>query len=125
MDSTNRRAYRRDICHRSRVKVSMDGSRWDEAEVFDISAGGLKIVTNIMFDIGENLWFNLDMPEFLTDRQIRIEGTIRRQETDDEEGMFVYGVSFKDLSEAVRIGIDENILFRERLHKKKNKYTSG
>jgi len=103
----------------------MDGSRWDEAEVFDISAGGLKIVTNIMFDIGENLWFNLDMPEFLTDRQIRIEGTIRRQETDDEEGMFVYGVSFKDLSEAVRIGIDENILFRERLHKKKNKYTSG
>ncbi|MCL2696779.1 MAG: PilZ domain-containing protein [Oscillospiraceae bacterium] len=121
---TNRRAYKRDICHRSKVKVSMDGNRWDNAEVFDISAGGLKIVTNIMFDIGENLWFNLDMPEFLTDRQIKIEGTIRRQETDDEEGMFVYGVSFKDLSESVRIGIDENILFRERVQKKKNKYSS-
>jgi c-di-GMP-binding flagellar brake protein YcgR len=119
----DRRAYKRDKCHRSIVKVSMDGNRWDDAEVFDISAGGLKIVTNIMFDIGEDLWFDLDMHEFLTDRKIKINGTIRRQETDDQEGKFVYGVSFKDLSEDVRIGIDENILFRERARKKKMKYS--
>jgi c-di-GMP-binding flagellar brake protein YcgR len=123
MDTTNRRAYKRDTCHRSRIKVSMDGNRWDEAEVFDISAGGLKIVTNIMFDIGEDLWFNLDMPEFLSKRQIKIEGTIRRHEADDEEGKFVYGVSFKDLSEDLRIGIDENVLFRERMRKKKIEYS--
>jgi len=119
---TDRRAYKRDICHRSKIKVSMDGNRWDTAEVFDISAGGLKIVTNIMFDIGEDLWFDLDMHEFLTDRKIKIKGTIRRQETDDQEGKFVYGVSFKDLTEEVRIGIDENILFRDRMRKKKMKY---
>jgi c-di-GMP-binding flagellar brake protein YcgR len=116
---TNRRAYKRDNCHRSDIRISLDGYIWHEAVVFDISAGGLKIVTNIVFDIGEDLWFNLDMPEFLSKSQMKIKGTIRRQEEDDEEGMFVYGVSFRDLSEAVRIGIDENILLRERIRKKR------
>ena len=122
-DSTNRRAYKRDSCDRSNVRVSMDGNIWHEATVFDISAGGLKIVTNIIFDIGEDLWFNLDIPEFLSKRQMKIQGTIKRQEEDDEEGMFVYGVSFKDLSEAIRIGIDENILLRERMKKKRIEYS--
>ncbi|MDR2532183.1 MAG: PilZ domain-containing protein [Oscillospiraceae bacterium] len=120
---TNRRAYKRDICHRSNIEISLDSYIWHKAVVFDISAGGLKIVTNIIFDVGEDLWFNLDMPEFLSKSQMKIKGTIRRQEDDDEEGMFVYGVSFKDLSESVRIGIDENILLRERMHKKRIEYS--
>ena len=118
MESTNRRAYKRDDHFRSEARVSLDGEVWHNGVVYDISAGGLKFMTNIIFDVGEHLWFDLAIPEFLSKHEIKLQGIIRRQEP-DEDNRFVYGVSFKDLSADVQISIDENIMLRERFHKKK------
>ncbi|MCL2019030.1 MAG: PilZ domain-containing protein [Oscillospiraceae bacterium] len=120
---TDRRAYVRDTLYRSKIKISLDGDIWHDAWVFDISAGGLKFVTNIMFEIGVDLWFDLNIPEFLSKKQMKVQGTISRQEGNDEKGMFIYGVGFKNLSKEVRIGIDESVLFRERTRQKKKNYS--
>jgi hypothetical protein len=118
MDS-DRRTYRRDACYLTDAKVSLDGMIWHAATVYDISAGGLKFQSNIMFDKGEDLWFDLAVPEFLSKQEMKVRGELCRQ--DYENGMFVYGVAFKDLSKDVVIGIDENIILRDRLGKSKKK----
>ncbi|MCL2693834.1 MAG: PilZ domain-containing protein [Oscillospiraceae bacterium] len=123
MNSNDRRVYKRDGNFTSDAKVSLDGVVWHDASVFDISAGGLKFVTNIIFDVGEDLWFNLELHEtFLSSDSTKLKGTIRRHE-DDQDGKFVYGVSFKDLCKKIQIGIDENIMFKEAMHKKKIEYS--
>ncbi|MCL1822808.1 MAG: PilZ domain-containing protein [Oscillospiraceae bacterium] len=118
MEGSNRRSYKRDTNFCTDAKVSLDGRIWHSATVYDISAGGLKFVTNIIFDMDENLWFDLDIPEFLSKHQMKLQGVIRRQE-DEENEQFVYGVSFINISPDIQIGIDENIMLRERMRKKK------
>lgn len=111
--SNNRRAYKRDINFCNDAKVSLDGTIWHDATVFDISAGGVKFLTNILFDIDDDLWFELEVPEFLDKQEMIVKGKIRRQE-DDELGKFVYGVSFEDMTESMRVSIDESISFKDR-----------
>jgi len=122
--SSNRRAYKRDINFCNDGKVSLDGVIWHDAMVFDISAGGMKFITNILFDIDDALWFELEVPDFLSKHEMVVKGKIRRQE-DDEQGKFVYGVSFEDMTESMKVSIDENIMFKDRTHhSKKNKLLS-
>jgi Tfp pilus assembly protein PilZ len=113
--SNNRRAYKRDINFCNDAKVSLDGNIWHDAMVFDISAGGVKFITNIIFDIGDDLWFELEVPDFLSKHEMIVKGKIRRQEN-DEMGKFVYGVSFEEMTDAMKVSIDENIMFKDRTH---------
>ena len=117
----DKRNYKRDEYFFSDVKISLDGDVWHDAKVFDISANGLKFQSNIMFDSGDDLWFNLSIPEFLSKREMKIKGRIRRK--DQEDNMYIYGVSFEDLSPDIQIGIDENIMLRNRISKKKKEYS--
>ena len=123
-ERTNRRAYKRDLDFCSDAKVSLDGETWHDAQVFDISAGGLKFLTNILFDIGEDLWFDLEIPEFLSKHQeIKLKGTICRQTNEDDK--FMYGVAFSDITPELQISLDENIILRsgrqfQRKRKKKS-----
>ena len=121
-ERVNRRAYKRDPDFCSDAKVSLDGDIWHSAEVYDISAGGLKFLTNVLFDIGEDLWFDLEVPEFLAQREeIKVKGTICRQS--DEDGKFLYGVAFSQISPDLQIHLDENIMMRSGrfIHYKKKK----
>ncbi|MCL2109331.1 MAG: PilZ domain-containing protein [Oscillospiraceae bacterium] len=123
---TNRRAYKRDPNFCTEAKVSLDGEIWHSAQIFDISASGLKFLTNVLFDIGEDLWFDLEIPEFLhRHEEIKIKGTICRQENEDG-GKFVYGVAFSQISHDLKIQIDENIMLRSsrnfQLKKKKKPF---
>jgi c-di-GMP-binding flagellar brake protein YcgR len=124
--SNNRRAYKRDINFCNDAKVSLDGVIWHDALVFDISAGGVKFITNILFDIGDDLWFELEVPEFLDKQEVVVKGKIRRQEN-DEQDKFVYGVSFEEMTDAMKINIDESIMFKEKTHnfiKKKKTFST-
>ena len=124
-EGTNRRAYKRDPDFCSDAKVSLDGEIWHDAQVYDISAGGLKFLTNVMFDIGEDLWFDLEIPEFLSHREeIKVKGTICRQA--NEEGKFLYGVAFTKITPELQIHLDENIMMRSgrylNFRKKKKRF---
>jgi len=123
-DRTNRRAYKRDPDFCSDAKVSLDGDIWHDAQVFDISAGGLKFLTNVLFDIGEEIWFDLEIPEFLSKREeIKVKGSVCRQ--DNEDGKFLYGVAFSHISPDLQIHLDENIVLRSgRQFKRKKKLKS-
>ncbi|MCL2076811.1 MAG: PilZ domain-containing protein [Oscillospiraceae bacterium] len=116
----DKRFYKRDAYFCSDTKVSLDGNIWHDVLVFDISAGGLGFQSNIIFDVGETLWFDLTIPEFLSNNEVRLRGEINRVE--HEEGKFFYGVAFVDVSDDVRIGIDENINLRNRIQRRKESF---
>ena len=117
----DKRTYKRDSYFCSDTKVSLDGNIWHDVLVYDISAGGLSFLSNIIFDLGEVLWFDLTIPEFLSQNVMKLKGEISRIE--HEGSRFLYGVAFMDISDDVRIGIDENIQMRDRIHKKKKGFS--
>jgi len=112
-----KRAYVRDTDFYSEAKISGDKKNWHTVNILDISASGIRFVSDIALTVGEILWFDLTVQNFMAESVIRTRGAVRRKEKDKTRGT-VYGVSFEDLDPGLGIRIDEMIIRKARyLHK--------
>jgi hypothetical protein len=101
-----RRTYQRGRHFHVEAKVSRDGEAWIDAEVRDLSAGGLNLRTDEVFNIGEELWLDLTVQGFFSMFEIKIKGIVRGEK--HYHGHRKYEVSFVGLSQDLQIMIDEN-----------------
>lgn len=103
----NQRLYQRGSHWGGRAKVSANGENWQNAEVADVSSGGLKFFSGVEYAEGDVLWFDLVLEGFLSEIAVKARGEVRRKIP--YGGRFQYGIRFKDLSPEKKIQIDENI----------------
>lgn len=108
MDSFDRRTYQRGSHFYTVANISADGQNWQTAEVYDVSSSGLQIHSDHTLHVGDVLWIDMMIHGFFTEFQVKTQCVVRRKIDGEEKN--VYGVSFKDLSQDIRIRIDENII---------------
>ena len=111
-----RRSYLRDSESMASAKISWDGKKWDKVTIHDISAGGLSFHSAETFEAGDVLWFDLLLSDFAATSEFDIFGTIRRVQTVNKG--FIYGVSFDNAEEKVKIQIDEMLMYKKRIEEK-------
>ena len=103
----NQRAYNRGSHFNGEAQVSSDGDNWQQADVSDISSGGLMFCSPTEYAVGDRLWFDLVIRGFLSKFEVKSLGEVRRK---IEHGkVFDYGIAFKGLSPEKKIQIDENV----------------
>lgn len=107
MEIHDRRHYKRSDHLYCTAKMSIDGKKWQEADLDDLSSGGLRMRTAESFQVNDVLWFNLEIQNFLVEFSIKTQGIIRRRTEFENE--YTYGVAFINLSPDDRIRIDENV----------------
>jgi len=108
---TERRNYPRCSNLICKLFVSTNGIRWDEIELYDISAGGLKYATEVTYEVGAKIRFNLYIYNMLSEFNMKLEGEIVRAERC--KGKNAYAVKFIDFNKYHQIQLDE--LIRSRI----------
>lgn len=93
-----------------KVFVSTDEIKWNEVGLCNISAGGIKVSSKEMYELGQHLYFNLYIYNMLSEFIIRVEGEILRV----EEGAYTnsFGIKFVDFDKYHQIQLDEVIRSR-------------
>lgn len=89
------------------ASVSYDGIRWHEVEVTDISPGGFKFYSAKNFNIGEILNYDLRVYGMLSEFNLAVEGCVVEKETVTDG--YYYSIKFYNMSEHVKIQLDEII----------------
>lgn len=107
MDEYNQREYSRASHFGFEVLVCKDKANWHEARVSDLSSGGLKLHTHKDYEQGETLWFDLIIHGFMSEFTVVVQGSIQRKTKEKKD--FVYGIKFLNLSQDIKIRIDENV----------------
>lgn len=102
------REYQRGEHLNCTVKVSVDGKHYKPGEVSDISSGGLALISTDKYNVGDKLFFELNIESFFSEFLVMTEGKIMRR-TDLPE-YFLYGIKFVGLSEDMKIRIDMNVV---------------
>lgn len=108
---TERRIHQRCKNLICKVYMSTNQRRWDEVELCNISAGGLKFSSKHIYEVNAHLYFNLYIYNMLSEFIIRVEGHIIRVEK--YGGGYDYGVSFFNFNRYQQIQLDE--LIRSRI----------
>lgn len=103
----NRRSYSRGSHFNCTVHVSLDGIKWHHARASDLSSGGLKLASTVDYEAGQTLWFDLVIESFLSEFKCKTKGIVRRKQVFPNDNM--YGIQFMDISDDIRIRIDENV----------------
>ena len=103
-----KRAYARANHFNLTARVSKDKFIWKKAAATELSSGGLELRTKIEYAVGDVLWLDLTVQGFLSEFSFKAEATIRRTKG-FIGGEHIYGVSFNNLTDDVRIRIDENV----------------
>ena len=98
-----RRTYQRSEDFQCEARVSRDKTQWRNAVVCDLSGEGLRFQTDEQFDIGDVLWFDLNVTGFLTNLKFIAKGVIRHKDKN------TLGASFEDLNHDLKIHIDEAV----------------
>ena len=104
---SERRKYQRCSSTICKVSVSVDRCRWQEAELRDISAGGLKFAAKRLFNQNTPLYFDLLLYNALSEFNIKLEGAIIRQESDKDGNL--YAVKFVNIDKYKSVQLDEII----------------
>lgn len=107
MQEYNKRDYSRASHFGCDVRVSTDKMRWQNADVTDISSGGLKLMTETEYAAGTELWFDLRINGFMSEFTVQVKGIVRHQAP--YRGKYQYGIQFVGLSPDLKIRIDENV----------------
>ena len=107
MSTSDQRAYSRGSHLNGRVSVSQDGDEWGNADVSDVSSGGLKLFTTAEYAVGDVLWFDIVLQSFMSEFEVRTKGEIRRKVPYGSG--YNYGIAFKGLTPDKKIQIDENV----------------
>lgn len=108
---SERRSYPRCDNLVCKILMSTDGIRWEEVELCDISAGGLKFITESSHEVGASLRFNLYIYNMLSEFNMKMEGKIVR--IDRSRGKNAYAVKFVNFNKYHQIQLDE--LIRSRI----------
>jgi len=93
--------------------MSTDGKWWDEFEIYDISAGGLKFVSGRLFLVETLVHFRLNVYNMLSEFNLKFEGYITRVDMDN--GKREYAVRFGNIDKFSQIQLDEVIKSRVTL----------
>lgn len=105
-----RRKYQRCDCVVCKALVSIDDTRWDSVDLFDLSAGGLSFYSNSTFKENERLHFNLYVYNMLSEFNIRLEGAVLRPFRNS--GRTVYAVRFENMNKYQQVQLDELVKSR-------------
>lgn len=103
----NRRKYQRGTHFNLTVGVSLDNLKWYKARASDLSSGGLSLLSEHDYSIGDTMWFDLRIEGFLSEFEVKTKGTVRRKEHFANEN--VYGIEFIGLPPDIKIRIDESV----------------
>lgn len=111
---TERRKHQR--CKNLICKVYMSTNRrqWDEVELCDISAGGLKFSSKDVYAVNTHLFLSLDIYNMLSEFNIRVEGYITRAEKYGSR--YAYSVAFSNFDKYQQVQLDELIRSRITMH---------
>jgi len=107
MDINERRLYQRGEHFYIEAKMSRDKNRWKKATISNLSSGGLQLVTEDKFEVGDIIWFDLVVQGFFSMLETTVKTEIRNKKAVEDK--FAYGAVFLDLSPDKKIFIDENI----------------
>lgn len=107
MDEYDKRSYSRASHIDCDVKVSQDKAKWRDANVSDLSSGGLKLKTHVEYEEGSVLWFDLCLNGFMSEFEVMVKGIVRHKSRGQTR--FHYGIQFVELSPDIKIRIDENV----------------
>ena len=107
MDTGDKRTYARGEHFHIEAKTSRDKARWKKVTINNLSSGGLQLLTEDKYEIGDKIWFDLVVQGFFSQFEARVQGEIRNARV--IEHWNAYGVVFLDLSHDKKIMIDENI----------------
>ena len=100
-DSKHHRVYQRSDGFHCDAQVSRDKEQWRDIEVCDLSSEGLKFQTDEQFNVGDAVWFDMNVTGFLTSFEFIAEGVIRNKDKN------TFGASFEGLNHDLKIHIDE------------------
>jgi c-di-GMP-binding flagellar brake protein YcgR len=85
-------------------QISKDGWRWEEITVRDISDGGLGFVAATEYQKGDMLLLEGEVSDFLRSMDISCDIKVVFVGTTSDK-KFLYGVGFKNMSKAQRVGL--------------------
>jgi c-di-GMP-binding flagellar brake protein YcgR len=102
-----RRKYQRCTSIMCKTMMSVDGARWDDVDICDISAGGLKFLSKNDFDLTTKLHFNVYFYNLLSEFNIRFNGYLIRK--DNEKDYSLYSVRFMNVNKHHEVQMDELI----------------
>jgi len=101
LEGVERRVYQRSEGFHIEARVGRNKDQWRDAEVYDLSSEGLKFQVDEPFDVGDVLWFDMKVTKLFAEFEFIAQGEIRRKNNN------VFGASFKDLNNDLKIRIDE------------------
>lgn len=86
--------------------------KWQDVRVSNIAAGGLLFLTELVYNIGVELHFDLSidplMPGFARSITMKVKGVIRG-DRGMIDGLHAYSVGFTEISRSNRVRLDELI----------------
>ena len=103
-DAQKRRHFRRTQLSICRLYVSKNGTRWIEAKLEDISAGGAKFYVENMVLENEDIFLKVTVMSGLSEFTFKTKAKIKRK-----DGNNMYAVKFVEFSELNQIMLDEII----------------
>lgn len=112
-----RRKYQRCDSIIYKAHMSTDEMRWENAEINDISAGGLSFSSHAHYSEGSKLHFNLYVYNMLSEFNIRLEGRIIR--VDRSKSRKAYSVVFENINKYQQVQLDELIKSKITLKERK------
>ena len=115
-----RRKYQRCASAMCKTLMSMDGLRWSEIDVQDISAGGLRFASRSDYELNTRLYLNICVFNLLSEFNMRFDGRLIRKERDKD--VYVYSVKFINVNKYHQIQLDE--LIRSKISVKTNSHAS-
>ncbi len=104
---TEQRKYQRCSSTICKTSLSFDKKIWEEIELCDISAGGLKFFSSRDIDIDALVNFDISLYNVLSEFNMKFEGKIVRKE--NAEFRKVYAVKFQNTNKYYQIQLDEVI----------------
>lgn len=102
-----RRKYQRCSSTICKAMISMDGRRWWDIELCDISAGGLKFASNSTYEVNMPVNLQLKVYNMLSEFDMRLEGHIVRVER--QKDGYAYAVKFDSINKYNQVQLDEVI----------------
>lgn len=113
MQRNEKRNYQRGDHFQCTALISEDGKTWFEANINDLSSGGLLFKYEKEYKKGDILWFDVLVEGFMAEFHVKTQGKVCRVQHTGTH--YAHGISFIGMDNDTKIRIDENVLSIRRL----------
>lgn len=113
MQRNEKRVYQRGDHFQCTAQISEDGKKWFEANINDLSSGGLLFKFEKEYKKGDILWFDILVEGFFAEFHVKTKGKVCRVQHTGTQ--YAHGIAFIGLDNDTKIRIDENVLSVKRL----------